>query len=143
MATGPVNAFTALGGSLIGGIAGSTVEHATSDTDAYEYIVRKPNADLVSVTQKDQTPLALGQKVLVIAGNQARVVPDYTVSLPATAEKPPEIPKRDTASLPESPTPPTPAPPVASGPNQSGDDKSSAIQSAATSASAEGTHALP
>ena len=76
---GPISAFTALGGSLVGGIAGSTVEHATADTVAFEYIVRKKNGDLVSVTQKDKTPLALGQKVLVIAGNQARVVPDYTV----------------------------------------------------------------
>ncbi len=78
-AAGPVSAFTALGGSLVGGIAGSTVEHVTADTQAFEYIVRKPNGDLVSVTQKDKTPLALGQKVLVIAGTQARVVPDYTV----------------------------------------------------------------
>lgn len=78
-ASGPVAAITALGGSLVGGIAGSAVEHTTADTAAFEYIVRKANGDLVSVTQKDKTPLALGQKVLVIAGTQARVVPDYTV----------------------------------------------------------------
>lgn len=76
---GPVSAFTALGGSLVGGLGGSAVEHMTADTSAYEYIVRKPNGDLISVTQKDTTPLALGQKVLVIAGTQARVVADYTV----------------------------------------------------------------
>lgn len=80
----PISAFTALGGSLVGGIAGSAVEHTTADTTAFEYIVRKANGDLVSVTQKDRTPLVLGQKVLVIAGNQARVVPDYTVP-PSTA----------------------------------------------------------
>jgi outer membrane lipoprotein SlyB len=77
--SGPISAFTALGGSLVGGLGGSTVEHATADTDAFEYIVRKPNGDLLSVTQKDRTPLALGQKVLVITGNQARIVPDYTL----------------------------------------------------------------
>jgi outer membrane lipoprotein SlyB len=75
----PLSAFTALGGSLVGGIAGSAVEHSTADTTAFEYIVRKGTGDLVSVTQKDKTPLALGQKVLVIAGTQARVVPDYIV----------------------------------------------------------------
>jgi outer membrane lipoprotein SlyB len=88
---GPASAFAALGGSLVGGIAGSAVEHSTADTTAFEYIVRKGNGDLVSVTQKDKTPLALGQKVLVIAGNQARVVPDYTVPpevKAAKAEKP-------------------------------------------------------
>jgi outer membrane lipoprotein SlyB len=93
VASGPVSALTALGGALVGGIAGSAVEHTTSDTAAFEYIVRKVNGDLVSVTQKDKTPLALGQKVLVIAGNQARVVPDYTVPPEpgvATAGKPPK-----------------------------------------------------
>jgi outer membrane lipoprotein SlyB len=87
---GPVSAFTSLGGALVGGIGGSAVEHVTSDTTAFEYIVRKPNGDLVSVTQRDKTPLALGEKVLVIAGNQARVVPDYTVpplSPPAKANE--------------------------------------------------------
>ncbi|HEY1412693.1 MAG TPA: hypothetical protein VGF36_11155 [Rhodopila sp.] len=74
----PASALTALGGALVGGIAGAAVEHATSDTTAYEYIVRKTAGDLVSVTQKDKTPLVLGERVLVIAGSQARVVPDYT-----------------------------------------------------------------
>ena len=79
---GTTSAFGALGGSLIGGLLGAGVERAAGDTTAYEYIVRKTNKDLVSVTQKDNPPLALGQRVLVIAGSQARIVPDYTVSLP-------------------------------------------------------------
>ncbi len=73
-------AFGAIGGGLIGGLLGSAAERATGDTDGYEYIVRKSNGDLLSVTQVDKVPLALGQKVLVITGNQARVVPDYTVA---------------------------------------------------------------
>lgn len=79
MGVGTLSAFTALGGTLLGGLVGNTVEHVTSDTKGFEYIVRKPNGDLVSVTQKDTVPLALAQKVLVIAGTQARVVPDYTM----------------------------------------------------------------
>ena len=66
---GTVSAFSALGGSVVGGIAGSTVEHMAGDTKAYEYIVRKTAGDLISVTQQDKTPLTLGEKVLVIAGN--------------------------------------------------------------------------
>jgi len=77
--TGAVSALSALGGTLIGGLAGSAAEKIAADTQAYEYIVRKPNGDLISVTQKDQTPLKVGQTVLVIAGSQARIVPDYTV----------------------------------------------------------------
>jgi outer membrane lipoprotein SlyB len=76
---GVTSAFASLGGALVGGIAGSAAAHVSEDTKAFEYIVKKGNGDLVSVTQKDKTPLALGQHVLVIAGNQARVVPDYTL----------------------------------------------------------------
>ena len=74
-----VTALTALGGSLVGGLIGAGVEHSTGDTTAFEYVVRKANGELVSVTQRDAAPLALGQKVLVISGSQARIVPDYTV----------------------------------------------------------------
>ena len=91
--TGTTSAFGALGGALVGGIAGSAAEHVVGDTRAFEYIVRKPNGDLLSVTQKDTEALAIGQKVLVIAGNQARVVPDYTV--------PGQVPPNQTAAAPQ------------------------------------------
>jgi outer membrane lipoprotein SlyB len=102
--SGVGSAFGALGGSLVGGIAGSATEHVTGDTRAFEYIVRKANGDLLSVTQKDEVPLTIGQKVLVIAGNQARVVPDYTTP----AEQPP---KQTAAAPPEPPTTTAPPPP--------------------------------
>jgi outer membrane lipoprotein SlyB len=86
---GALSAFAALGGTLLGGLVGTSVEHVQGDTDGYEYIVRKPNGDLLSVTQKDTTPLAIGEKVLVIAGPQARVVPDYTVPVEPPKAKPP------------------------------------------------------
>jgi outer membrane lipoprotein SlyB len=155
--TGPVSAFAALGGTLVGGLTGAAVEHAAGDTNAYEYIVRKGNGDLVSVTQKDKVPLALGQKVLVIAGNQARVVPDYTVNLtPSEKEKaaeaakgqdqpkPPGAPK--TAGLSastssegsDSSTPQPPAPAV-----QPAAGASTASQPQATSASAQPGNTQP
>jgi outer membrane lipoprotein SlyB len=97
--SGVGSAFGALGGSLVGGLAGNAAEHLAGDTKAFEYIIRKPNGDLLSVTQRDTQPLTVGQKVLVIAGNQARVVPDYTVSQDAAnKDKPPETAK-DTAAL--------------------------------------------
>lgn len=117
--SGPASAFAALGGALVGGVAGSAVEHATADTRAFEYIVRKPNGDLISVAQKDTTPLVLGQKVLVITGNQARVVPDYTVpplASVATAEsaKPAPEPKPEPTSAPTVPAAVNSAPATAS-----------------------------
>ena len=76
---GPTSTFGAIGGSLIGGIAGVTAEHIIGDANGFEYVVRKTNSDLVSVAQKDKKALPVGQKVLVIGGAQARIVPNYTV----------------------------------------------------------------
>ena len=97
--TGASSAFGALGGALVGGIAGSAAEHVVGDTRAFEYIVRKPNGDLLSVTQKDTEALAIGQKVLVIAGNQARVVPDYTVPGRHRRTRPPRRRRRPRRQL--------------------------------------------
>ena len=112
-------AFAALGGSLVGGVVGSAVDKTTSRTTAYEYVVRKSNGDLLSVTQQDESPLAIGQKVLVIAGSQARIVPDYTVTLdpappaPDTAASAPPPPAVAAAPL-AAPSPqPEPAQPPA------------------------------
>jgi outer membrane lipoprotein SlyB len=79
---GAGGALGALGGTVAGGTVGNVVAHAAGDTDGYEYIVRKGNGDLVSVTQKDISPLEIGAHVLVIQGPQARVVLDYTVPMP-------------------------------------------------------------
>jgi outer membrane lipoprotein SlyB len=101
--TGMGSALGAVGGSLIGGLAGAAVEHVATDTKAYEYIVRKTNGEMVSVTQKDEKPLAIGQKVLVIGGNQARIVADYTVPVePGTKDKPAETAKDGAPAAPQS-----------------------------------------
>ena len=80
-------ALGAVGGALAGGLIGTTVEHTTGDTTGWEYIVREAKGDLVSVTQRQDKPLAVGQKVLVIFGKQARIIADYT-----TASAPPPTP---------------------------------------------------
>ena len=103
-------AFSALGGSVVGGLVGTAAEHAAADTTAYEYIVRKSNGDLLSVTQKDEVPLALGQKVLLIAGSQARIVPDYTVPSETAPEKAAEKPTEKPAEKAVEPPPPAAAP---------------------------------
>jgi outer membrane lipoprotein SlyB len=103
---GPVTALSALGGSVLGGVVGSGVEHATGDTTAFEYIVQEIKGDLVSVTQRDTVPLAIAEKVLVITGKQARVVPDYTVALP---EPPPAAPKAAEKDKPAAPSASVPA----------------------------------
>jgi outer membrane lipoprotein SlyB len=75
------SAFAGIGGGLLGGLLGTAVEKGVGTAPGFEYVVRKPNNELVSVVQRDETPLAIGQKVLVINGAQARIVADYTVTL--------------------------------------------------------------
>lgn len=87
----------AIGGSLVGGLVGSGVERATGETAAFEYIVRRPDGALISVTQHDEVALAVGTKVLVIAGSQARIVVDYTVPV----EAPVAVPSRGVTQEPE------------------------------------------
>ncbi len=99
-------ALTAIGGGVVGGLVGAGIEHVAGDTNAYEYMLQNTKGDLVSVTQKDKIPLALGQRVLVIAGPQARVVPDYIVPEPAPAAPPPPEPPPPTLTTPV--LPPTP-----------------------------------
>jgi outer membrane lipoprotein SlyB len=93
--TGAVSALGAVGGSVAGGLVGNIVGHSTADTDGFEYIVRKPNGDMLSVTQKDPQPLKIGQHVLIIEGAQARIVADYTVPIADPAH-----PAEGTASKP-------------------------------------------
>lgn len=71
--------LAAVGGTTVGALVGTALDHAAGDTNGWEYIVRKHNGDMLSVTQREKKPLELGQKVLVIIGPQARVVPDYSV----------------------------------------------------------------
>lgn len=110
------SAFGVVGGALLGGIVGTASEHAVGDMAAYEYVVRKAtndkdNGQLISVTQNDAKPLALGQNVLVIAGSQARIVADYTVDSNAPAPdalkpepaKPAEAAQSGAAAKPDAP----------------------------------------
>jgi outer membrane lipoprotein SlyB len=92
-------AIGAVGGALVGGLFGTAAERVVGDSRAFEYIVRKTNGDLVSVTQRDEQPLEIGLRVLVIAGSQARIVADYTLP----GEAPP-------TALPAEPEPAGPPP---------------------------------
>jgi outer membrane lipoprotein SlyB len=118
-------AIGAVGGALVGGLFGTAAERVTGDTTAFEYIVRKTNNELVSVTQRDEQALDVGLRVLVISGAQARIVADYTLpgqpaptSLPEEAAAPPAAAAAALPSIPPLPGPPPnvplpPAPPLA------------------------------
>jgi outer membrane lipoprotein SlyB len=83
-----IAAFSTLQASLTVRTAAS---RTASNAQAYEYIVRKRNTELVCVTQRDPVPLPLAQKVLVLSGILARVVPDGPIAehtRPVTAAAP-------------------------------------------------------
>ncbi|PWS35450.1 hypothetical protein DFH01_17715 [Falsiroseomonas bella] len=116
-------AIGAVGGALVGGLFGTAAERVVGDTKAFEYIVRKTNGDLVSVTQRDEQPLEIGLRVLVIAGNQARIVADYTqpgeappTAIPAEPEPPRPAPAPAPAPSGDAPPPPAEATPPAAPP---------------------------
>jgi len=89
------SALATVGGTAVGGMLGNALEHAARDTTGWEYIIRKENGDMLSVTQRERDPLGLGQRVLVIMGPQARVVPDYSIPQePRIAAAPPPEPEK-------------------------------------------------
>ncbi|WP_431282595.1 glycine zipper domain-containing protein [Humitalea sp. 24SJ18S-53] len=105
-------AVGALGGAVFGGLVGTAVERASGDTTGFEYIIRKRNGDLVAVTQRDVEALQVGMRVLVIAGNQARVVIDYTAEEEVAAPAPAATPAATPApTLPGPFVDPAPVPP--------------------------------
>jgi outer membrane lipoprotein SlyB len=122
---GATSALGALGGGLIGSLVGRSADKLAEKTTAFEYIVRKSDDKLISVTQQNDKPLAIGQHVLVIAGTQARIVPDYTVDLPKPVKITPvpapapivvePIPSPPAAAA-SSPEPAQAPPPAPSGP---------------------------
>lgn len=107
-------ALGTVGGTAIGGLLGTAMEHIAGDTTGWEYIVRKSNGDLLSLTQKEPQPLPIGQKVLVITGSQARIVPDYSTPADPAPAKPDvqrsEAPKSDIKAVPLAPPVETAAP---------------------------------
>ena len=116
------SAIGAVGGALVGGLFGTAAERVAGDTTAIEYIVRKTNGELVSVTQRDERPLEVGLRVLVIAGNQARIVADYTrPGEPAPTSLPAEVAAEALAAPAGQAAPPAAAPsaPLAAAPSVS------------------------
>jgi outer membrane lipoprotein SlyB len=95
------SALIAVGTSAVGLVVGNAIDHAVGDTTGWEYIVRKANGEMLSVTQREKKPLELGQRVLVILGPQARVVPDYS-SIPEPLPTP-EPTKANVEEKPQTP----------------------------------------
>ncbi|MFA7431701.1 MAG: glycine zipper 2TM domain-containing protein [Rhodospirillaceae bacterium] len=71
-----INALGAVGGAVLGGLAGSAAEEGLTRDTAQEIIVEKPGGATVVVVQKaGDYALAPGQPVVIVRGDRMRVVP--------------------------------------------------------------------
>lgn len=70
-----VHVLGAIGGAVIGGIAGNAAQDGLSRQQGLEYTIQLENGNLVSLVQGNDVVLGVGQKCLILYGNQSRVVP--------------------------------------------------------------------
>jgi outer membrane lipoprotein SlyB len=66
----------AIGGLVVGGIIGSAVEDAATRGYATEFIVQRQDGAQFSVVQTNEERLQVGERVVVIYGDQARLTRD-------------------------------------------------------------------
>lgn len=76
-----VGAITAIGGAVLGGLAGNAAEGAILSKQGVEYIIKLDNGSTLSSAQANGLNLYVGQRVNVIYGKTTRIVPDDTQSL--------------------------------------------------------------
>jgi len=75
---GTTSGATAGSGGLLRGMIRNLAANEASTSQAFEYILEKPNGDLLTLTQADAQPLSVGSHVLVLYGKKARIILDQT-----------------------------------------------------------------
>jgi len=70
------NAVGAIGGIVVGAIAGAATERNVSATRGLEYVVQTENGNLMTVVQGPDPTYSTGSKVLVLYGSPSRVIAD-------------------------------------------------------------------
>lgn len=64
------------GGAMVGGLVGGGTEKMITRTTAYEYIVEMDSGHLETIVQRDDTSIAHGQRVILLKGPDAKIIPD-------------------------------------------------------------------
>ncbi len=62
-------------GGLAGGLIGAKMEKAVTTQEGAEYVIEKGNGEVISVVQAADERIEAGERVLIIYGDQIRVVP--------------------------------------------------------------------
>lgn len=66
----------AIGGAVIGGLAGAAVESNATEQRAVEYVVETSNGNLMTIVQGPTPRFAEGSAVLVLYGTPSRIIAD-------------------------------------------------------------------
>lgn len=74
---GTANALGAVGGAVLGGVVGNYAEDKLTSQTGMQYSVKLRNGSIYTVTQGMDPVLGVGQHVMVIFSNPAKVVPAY------------------------------------------------------------------
>lgn len=75
-----IHALGAIAGATIGAFLGSAAEKGITNQDGIEYVIELDNGDTITLIQPEKPDFAIGQKVRVLLGKQARIIP-YTEEL--------------------------------------------------------------
>ncbi len=65
----------AIGGAVVGGIAGDAAQGQLSKQGGYEYVVRTTGGNIMTVTQGNDVLMTPGEKCMLLYGDKARVIP--------------------------------------------------------------------
>ena len=68
------NIAAGVAGAVVGGLIGAMTEQEMTRQTGMEYVIEAENGALITIVQGDESPLGVGEKVLVMYGGRARVI---------------------------------------------------------------------
>ncbi|RKX30321.1 MAG: hypothetical protein DRP71_15175 [Verrucomicrobia bacterium] len=71
-----IRILSTAGGAMVGGLVGGSTEKLITRTMAYEYIVEMDSGHLETIVQRDDDSIAHGQRVILLKGPDAKIIPD-------------------------------------------------------------------
>lgn len=72
------NIIGAVGGAVVGGVAGAMAEEGITSGKAFEFLIEQENGQTVAVVQSNDQNLRVGEKVMIVRSDKARVIRDNT-----------------------------------------------------------------
>lgn len=70
------NVAGAIAGAVVGAVAGAAIEQGATRQSGFEYVVQTENDNLMTIVQGANPTFAVNDKVLVLYGSPARIIPD-------------------------------------------------------------------